>query len=346
MFQSGLFLSIDERSSCCWFEQVLSDIGDNQSIENQLSTYSYRLNRMQYFLTHANEKTLLLLDEFGSGSDPELGGALAEVFYEELYAKAVFAVITTHYTNIKILTATLPQATNACMLFDTKKLSPLYQLSIGQPGSSFTFEVAQHNGIPLSLIERAKGLVSENKVKVEGLTVALQQEKSKFKKINDQQYKSNTKAIRAIQEYEKKLEKLTLKADKQNLFFEQQNKFITTGKKVFELIKKFKHHKTDKALTEALRKMAAIEKNKILESDKPIVFDKNLKQPDLPEQKNKSSKDVIVTKKIEIESIKIGDLVKLKNQSKKATVTEIKGKKLTVQLGNFTIKTSVDELEP
>jgi len=182
MFQCGLFIPVDENSSCMWFEQVLSDIGDNQSIENQLSTYSYRLNRMQFFLQEVNERTLLLLDEFGSGSDPELGGALAEVFYEELYNKNTFAVITTHYTNIKILTASLPAAVNACMLFDTKKLTPLYQLSIGQPGSSFTFEVAQFNGISVELIEQAKTKVSANKLNVDALTVALQKEKSKFKK--------------------------------------------------------------------------------------------------------------------------------------------------------------------
>jgi DNA mismatch repair protein MutS2 len=205
MCQSGLLLAIDPQSTCGWFDQILSDIGDNQSIENQLSTYSYRLNRMRFFLDNADGNTLLLLDEFGSGSDPELGGALAEVFFEELYDRMSFAVITTHYTNIKILTAEKDAATNACMLFDTKKLTPLYQLSIGQPGSSFTFEVAQYNGIPVDIIERAKEKVSEAKVNVDKLSASLQKEKSKFRKINDEQYKSNFKAKKAVVEYEKKI---------------------------------------------------------------------------------------------------------------------------------------------
>ena len=136
---------------------------------------------MNYFLANSNSNTLLLLDEFGSGTDPELGGALAEVFYMELYEKNCFAVITTHYTNIKILTSTLESATNACMLFDTKKLAPLFTLSIGQPGSSFTFEVAQHNGISNELIEMAKTKVSKQKLQVDALSVSLQKEKSKFK---------------------------------------------------------------------------------------------------------------------------------------------------------------------
>lgn len=353
MFQCGLFLSVDADSSCCWFNQVLSDIGDNQSIENQLSTYSYRLNRMNYFLQHADNNTLLLLDEFGSGSDPELGGALAEVFYEELYARSTYAVITTHYTNIKILTAALDEATNACMLFDTKKLAPLYILSVGQPGSSFTFEVAQHNGISLEIIEKAKMKVSEQKLKVDALTVALQKEKSKFKKINTEQYKSQHKAQRAAREYNDKLDKLQDKSDRINLYIEQQNKFVTVGKKFFDILGKFKHHKTNKATVEALKKLASIEKNKLLEQTKPVVLQKNLKSPELPKEKDKlpepSPAEIAAAKKAELEklqkSLKIGDKVKLKNQSKAGTLLEMEGKKLTVQLGNFIVKTTLSELE-
>ncbi len=354
MFQCGLFIPVDENSSCMWFEQVLSDIGDNQSIENQLSTYSYRLNRMQFFLQEVNERTLLLLDEFGSGSDPELGGALAEVFYEELYNKNTFAVITTHYTNIKILTASLPAAVNACMLFDTKKLTPLYQLSIGQPGSSFTFEVAQFNGISVELIEQAKTKVSANKLNVDALTVALQKEKSKFKKINTEQYRSQNNARKTIKEFEQKLLGLQEKSDRLNRYIEQQNKFVTTGKKFFDILNKFKHHKTNKAVNEALKKLASIEKAKALEKKKPVVFEKKLSSPKIPkEQLEKEKKDLERIAKEEAKRaleekkkrIAIGHKVKLKNQSKQGIVSEIKGNKLVVQLGNFIIRTSIDEIE-
>ncbi|WP_027419189.1 endonuclease MutS2 [Crocinitomix catalasitica] len=348
MFQCGLFVALDEHSSCCWFDHILSDIGDNQSIENQLSTYSYRLNRMRFFLTIANENTLLLLDEFGSGSDPELGGALAEVFFEEIYERLSFAVITTHYTNIKIITAEKAAATNACMLFDTKKLSPLYQLSIGQPGSSFTFEVAEFNGISNDLIDRAKDKVSEMKVNIDKLSASLQKEKSKFKRINDEQYKSNYKAKKAYNDYEKKLLHLNEKAERLNQFTEQQNKFVNMGKKVFDLIKKYKKHKTNKALLEDLKKIASIEKSKLLESEKVKVVEKELKLPDLPKPSPESIKNKIeVTQKPKVDPslLKVGDIVKLKNHSKQSTITEIKGRKLTVLMGNFTIKTTFDELE-
>lgn len=352
MFQSGLFLSMEKDSSCCWFEQVLSDIGDNQSIENQLSTYSYRLNRMNYFLANSNSNTLLLLDEFGSGTDPELGGALAEVFYMELYEKNCFAVITTHYTNIKILTSTLESATNACMLFDTKKLAPLFTLSIGQPGSSFTFEVAQHNGIPNELIEMAKTKVSKQKLQVDALSVSLQKEKSKFKKINTEQYRSQHKAMKSMREYDEKLEKLQAKSERISQFIEQQNKFVTIGKKFYEILGKFKHHKTEKATMEALKKLASIERIKLKEKKKPVVLDKSLSATELPKSspaKVKTKASLEEDKQLEAKKLKellvIGNKIKLKNQKTLGTLLEIEGKKLTVQLGNFIIKTSVGEVE-
>ena len=139
MLQSGLLVPVHPNSEMGSFETILTDIGDNQSIENQLSTYSYRLNRMRSFLETANSKSLLLLDEFGTGSDPELGGALAEVFFEELYARKSYGVITTHYANIKSRAAQMEHAINGSMRFDRDSLQPLFKLDIGPPGSSFTF---------------------------------------------------------------------------------------------------------------------------------------------------------------------------------------------------------------
>ncbi|MFK8037256.1 MAG: DNA mismatch repair protein MutS [Crocinitomicaceae bacterium] len=347
MLQSGLLIPVENGSNAGWFHSILSDIGDNQSIENQLSTYSYRLKRMAFFLKEANKDTLLLLDEFGSGSDPELGGALAEVFYEELYAKKVFAVITTHYTNIKILTATLPQAVNACMLFDTKKLSPLYQLSVGQPGSSFTFEVAQFNDIQKGLIDKAKLKVSENKLKIDGLTVALQKEKSKFKKINTEQVNANAKAKQQISKFENKLADLNDKAKRQGQFFEQQNKFVNIGKKVFEIIKKNKNHKTNKALNEALRKLVVIEKSKLAVKTKPLELNHKLTLPDLPIAK-KIQKEVVVDieqPKTNRKTLKIGDQVKLRHQTKTGIIQSMNGDKIKVLMGNFVISTSLNEIE-
>jgi dsDNA-specific endonuclease/ATPase MutS2 len=236
------------------------------------------------------------------------------------------------------------------MLFDTKKLQPLYQLSVGQPGSSFTFEVAQFNGIPENLIEKAKQKVSLSKLQIDGLTVSLQQEKSKFKKINSEQYLANAKAKKTVSEFEEKLDKLAAKAEKQTQFFEQQNKFINTGRKVYELIKKHKHHKTNKILNEELIKFVAMEKTKVLESEKPVVFDKKLKLPDLPTIKKtpeQLEKIAEIQKEEALEkatkTFKVGDTIKLKNHSSKGTITEIKGDKLMVMVGNFMVTTTMGE---
>ena len=339
MFQCGIFVPVDDVSEFCWFDNILSDIGDNQSIDNQLSTYSYRLSRMKYFLETVKENTLVLLDEFGSGSDPELGGALAEVFYEKLYATNCFAVINTHYTNIKILTSSLDEAVNACMLFDTVQLKPLYKLSIGQPGSSFTFEVARLNGIASEFIDEAKEKVSESKVKLDDLATSLQQEKSRFDKINKLQIKTSTEARLLIRDYEERLEKLIFKSDQQIRFFEQQTKFTQVGKKIFDLIGKFKGNKTNHLLNAAVKKFITIEKSKALEHNNSIVLDQNIKKQELPKLKKIELKtDVVVENLIPIKKLKLGDRVKITDYSKSGILKEIKGQKVVVQIGNFTIK--------
>ena len=149
----------------CVFDKILTDIGDNQSIENELSTYSYRLKNMQKFLKKCDEKTLFLIDEFGTGSDPELGGALAEIFLEVFYERNSLGAITTHYSNLKLLANELPNMINANMEFDGKNLKPTFNLVTGEAGSSFTFEVAEKNGIPRDLINKAKKKTDRGKVR-------------------------------------------------------------------------------------------------------------------------------------------------------------------------------------
>ena len=165
MLQSGLLIPVHEYSRVCFFDKILTDIGDNQSIENHLSTYSYRLKNMKHFLRKCNDKTLFLIDEFGTGSDPELGGALAETFLEVFYEKESFGIITTHYANLKKMAQETEAISNANMLFDSKTLEPLFKLHLGEAGSSFTFEVAQKNGIPYSLINRSKKKVERGKIR-------------------------------------------------------------------------------------------------------------------------------------------------------------------------------------
>lgn len=176
MLQSGMLIPVKEGSTACFFNQILTDIGDHQSIENHLSTYSYRLKNMNRFLRKCDQHTLFLIDEFGTGSDPELGGALAETFLETFYECGAYGLITTHYANLKALADELPHASNANMLFNSKTLEPTFQLEMGQPGSSFTFEVAQKNGIPDSLINKARKKVALGKLRFDQNIAKLQKE--------------------------------------------------------------------------------------------------------------------------------------------------------------------------
>ena len=216
MIQSGILIPVDDTSEVSVFQNIVSDIGDNQSIENQLSTYSYRLKNMNNFLRKCNSQTLFLIDEFGTGSDPELGGALAEIFLEVFYERESFGIITTHYSNLKLLADELPEMSNANMQFNDKTLEPTFNLVIGQAGSSFTFEVAQKNGIPYSIINRAKKKIERGKVRFDATiaklqkqrleldktTSSLKDEESKFRKENEKLNLTNDKVKSKLINYQ------------------------------------------------------------------------------------------------------------------------------------------------
>lgn len=262
MLQCGLLVPAKPESSMSFFQQILSDIGDHQSIENQLSTYSSRLKTMRTFLEVSNRKTLLLLDEFGTGSDPELGGALAEVFFEELYRKKCFAVITTHYGNIKIKADQLAHAINGCMLFDRRSLAPLYRLDMGAPGSSFTFEVAQINGIPVELIERAKKNLKRGTVRMDDLLSKLQKEKAAIGQIRKEMEAQTAAARRVEREYQERLDGLKQKQDRLSEKTTEQNDWVVKGKKLNQFIEKYGRKGKAKETLDEMRRYLAMERDK------------------------------------------------------------------------------------
>lgn len=180
MLQSGLLIPVNEKSSFCFFKEILVDIGDEQSIENELSTYSSKLKRMIKILENANENSLVLMDEFGSGTDPELGGVVAEAVLENLNTSKSKGVITSHFGNIKLLAEKLEGTFNGCMLFDLENLEPKFILTVGEPGSSYTFEVAEKVGFPVSIINRAKEKVDKEKLQLGKLLIEVQNQKARL----------------------------------------------------------------------------------------------------------------------------------------------------------------------
>ncbi|WP_343630964.1 DNA mismatch repair protein MutS [Fluviicola sp.] len=347
MLQAGLLIPVHENSKFCFFQQVLTDIGDNQSIENELSTYSYRLKRMKFFLKVSNRRTLLLLDEFGTGSDPELGGALAEVFFEELYKRKSYGVITTHYANIKLKADRLPNAVNGCMLFNTETLEPLYRFSMGQPGSSFTFEVAQMNGIPMDLIEQAKGKLDQNRVKMDHLLNELNKEKMYLQRLNKEHIEAQELANNARMEFIEKKQRIDERLRNQQELAEKNNLFINSGKKMKSFIDRYQTRTRKKdannPLMEDVRKYLMVEKSKIEEAKRKTELIQAQNKPQKPVAKKrktqKPEEDVYQRDKIVV-----GSIVKMIETKQSGTVEEIKGHILTVAFGFMRLKVEREKL--
>ena len=357
MLQCGLLIPVHHRSSTFLFDRILTDIGDNQSIENHLSTYSYRLKNMNYFLKKCNDKTLFLIDEFGTGSDPELGGALAEVFLEEFYHREAFGIITTHYTNLKMLANELPFATNANMLFDEKSLEPMYKLILGQAGSSFTFEVAQKNGIPFGLINRAKKKIEKSKVRFDKTIATLQKERSKLEKTSQTLKEEEVKA----REESKKLEDTNLKI-KQKLenyqeLYDANQRLIYLGQKLDDLSEKYFNNKDKKTLVGELLKTVEIENSKRKKMLPKEKKEKAIEQKQIQKEVEKQvevirekKKEERVKKKEEEQNkpkipLKVGDRVRMIDGKALGTIDKIEKNKATVNYGIFTSLVSLDSLE-
>jgi DNA mismatch repair protein MutS2 len=355
MLQSGLLIPVHERSETFLFDRILTDIGDNQSIENHLSTYSYRLKNMNYFLKKCNNKTLFLIDEFGTGSDPELGGALAEIFLEEFYHREAFGIITTHYSNLKILANELPHAMNANMLFDEKSLEPMFKLVLGQAGSSFTFEVAQKNGIPFGLINRAKKKIEGGKVRFDKTIATLQKERSKLEKTSQT---LKEEEIRAREE-SKKMENINVRI-KQKLesyqeLYDANQKVIYLGQKIEDISEKYFNSKNKKDLIGEFLKLVEIENSKRKkatakeitaekEKKKEIVEEVAVKVEEIrKEKKEKKLKAKPVEKPKPV--LKIGDRVRMNDGKAVGSIDSIEKNKATVNYGMFTSKVSLDDLE-
>jgi len=334
MWECALLVPADESSVLSRFDCILTDIGDNQSIENQLSTYSYRLKRMKFFLDSANRRSLILLDEFGTGSDPELGGALAEVFFEELYARKSFGVITTHFSPIKIKASQLRNAVNGCMLFNTETLEPTYILSVGEPGSSFTFEVAKMNGIPEDLLDRAKKKLSKQKIEMDGLLSDLQRQKSELEQGISEANKREVSARKEEQSFQSKLEKLQDKLDKQHVTSERNNKYIILGKKADQLVEKFNLRAKNKDVLEELKKFVAVEKTTRDEARKKKKVQTESKV------KTEKKEKVIQDRKRMIP----GATVRLEKTQQVGEILEVIGETATVAFGVFKTKVELGKL--
>ncbi len=317
MLQSGLLVPAQENSVFGIFETLCIDIGDEQSLENDLSTYSSHLKNMKHSLQWASEKSLCLIDEFGTGTDPDFGGIIAEVILEKLNESKTYGVITTHYTNLKIFAEKTNGIINGAMRYDVENLEPLFQLEIGKPGSSFALEIAQKIGLPRQLVQLARQRLGQDKVQMEKLLKSLEQERKEF-------YDKNANIQREKRELEKTLEKYNALKDKfetkrQELLNEARREakqlLADANKKVEQTIKEIRETQAEKERTKTLRKE--------LEE-----FDKTIKNP---------TTKILPKPEINITGgqIQVGDYVKLKDSQTIGEVVEIKGKDVEIQIGEL-----------
>ncbi|MEY8021770.1 DNA mismatch repair protein MutS [Muriicola sp. SD30] len=357
MLQSGLLIPVHERSSVCLFKTILTDIGDNQSIENHLSTYSYRLKNMKKFLKKCDKDTLFLIDEFGTGSDPELGGALAEAFLEVFYERGSFGVITTHYANLKALANELPFATNANMLFDGSTLQPTFQLELGQPGSSFTFEVAQKNGIPFNLINKAKKKVERGKIRFDATIAKLQKERHKMAKTGNKLQEEEIKAREEAEKLEKLNAKIKTKLENYQELYDFNQKMIYLGEKVNKVAEKYFQDKKKRPLISELLRLVETENSKRKKKSAKEIQQQEDKKKSVKQEvqqevktirnkkKQKEKKEKAIQKAKPRPVFKIGDRVRLFDGKAVGSIDSLEKDKAVVNYGMFTTNVSVEQLE-
>ncbi|MCA0153108.1 endonuclease MutS2 [Winogradskyella vincentii] len=355
MLQSGILIPVHERSKACLFDRIISDIGDNQSIENHLSTYSYRLKQMNYFLKKCNSKTLFLIDEFGTGSDPELGGALAETFLEVFYERKAFGIITTHYSNLKLLANELPHMQNANMLFNEKSLEPMYKLVTGQAGSSFTFEVAQKNGIPYSLINKSKKKIERGKVRFDATIAKLQKQRSRLEKTEQSLKANEKKKLSEAEKLELTNAKIQKKLESFQELYDSNQRLIYLGQKVNDLAEKFQNNKKKRELMAELFRLVQIENSKRKKMSAKQKRSEKAKENQIKQEAEKKveiirrkkkaakKKEVVIDKPKPI--LKVGDRVRMHDGRAVGSIDTIEKNKATVNYGLFTTNVSLDLLE-
>ena len=358
MIQSGILVSVHPRSEMFFFDKLMTDIGDNQSIENHLSTYSSRLKKMSRIVREADENTLLLIDEFGTGSDPELGGALAEAFLEFFYEKESFAVITTHYTNIKLVVEQLPHAQNAAMLFDEETLEPMYKLEVGQAGSSFTFEVAEKNNIPRFIIHSAKKKIERDVVNLDKTIVKLQQEKFEVEKLKSDLTEKREITQNKRENLQKLNEQLQQKLYNFQKLYEEEHRKLQFGTRIQSFIDDYAKGKSRKDIVKEFIKILEQEKFRKNQNTEKIEAEKLkvVKRKVTQELKKESVIQTITETQEKIQErerreralwLKVGQRVRIIGSTSIGTIEKIDSKtnKATINYGLFKTQISTDELE-
>ncbi|MFW5757788.1 MAG: endonuclease MutS2 [Bacteroidota bacterium] len=343
MIQCGMLAPMEDYSEAGIFKKLFIDIGDEQSIENDLSTYSSHLKNMRKLLLHACKDTLFLIDEFGSGTEPGIGGSIAESILEELAEKKSFGVVTTHYANLKIMAGKTEGVLNGSMLFDTQKMKPLYQLKTGTPGSSFAFEIAKMMGLPENILSRASQIAGAEKIDFDRQLQTLE-----LKKLEIEQKEKQMRAGDAfLSEMIEKYQKLSgeLETNKKRMMMEaktEAQKVLKDANRLIEkTIREIRETDAEKVKTQKLRKEVAAEIKNLHVNEKDL---ETIQNKDKKKKKNNESNPPakLLT---DHSPISKGDIVRVVGQQLTGEVVEMGDKEATVAFGSVLMKTPLKNLE-
>lgn len=330
LLQSGLLVPVNPTSQMGIFKQLFIHIGDTQNLEFELSTYSSHLMHMKHFIEVANGRTLFFIDELGSGSDPNLGGAFAEVIMEELSSKHAYGIVTTHYLNLKVMANHTQGILNGAMQFDEVRLQPMYKLMVGKPGSSYTFAIAERIGLPQHLIAKARKLVEEDHFKLDRLLNRTEQDL--------QQLEVEKKRLQLLMKENERLKKeMVVVMDKER--HQQQVELLKNQNRITEerltylkdMERKLKQVVLDWKKTENKNEVVKQLQDLLFHRKEAIVVNKLAKKVD---KKYKELNQHIV----------VGTLVKLKKNYQVGEVKEIRGKRAIVQIGALPMNVDLADL--
>jgi DNA mismatch repair protein MutS2 len=326
MFQSGLLVPLEEQSKVGIFQDIFIDIGDEQSIENDLSTYSSHLKNMKHFLTFSSNKSLLLIDEFGTGTEPQFGAAIAESVLDRLNQMKTYGIITTHYSNLKAFADHTAGVVNGAMRFDLSRLEPLYELEIGKPGSSFAFEIAGKIGLPKEVIESSKAKIGTTQVDFDKLLNELEKEKVQLKKESEKASLKNQELEKTLSEYNELKEYLEVHKRKLLSEAKQQAKKLVedANQKIETTIRQIRENKADKEITKELREELGNFKTTL--------------EPE-PAEVPEFRPEVVSGE------IKVGDMVRVKDKGALGEVLSLKGKDAEIMIGELKSNVKVSRLE-
>jgi DNA mismatch repair protein MutS2 len=357
LIQCGFLVPVREGSRSGIFEQFLLDIGDEQSIENDLSTYSSHLHHMKFFLKKAGSRTLFMIDEFGAGTEPQLGGAIAESILGDLAASGAYGVVTTHYSNLKHFAASADGVVNAAMRFDVQRMQPLFELETGKPGSSFAFEIARNIGLPEEVIKRASELVGDNHIQFDKHLREISRDK-RYWENKRQQIRQNSKEIdELLVKYTETISSVEKERKKIIQDTRQKSEEILSGinKKVEQSIREIRESQAEKLRVKGIREeLEALRKGVKDNMDQSLeTGSKRLEKVDHENRQVRKKihqdepKSAVTEKKPEPVNLwAIGNKIRLKDKDIFAEILETRGSNLLIAMGQMITTIPVGQAEP